>query len=127
MKRALTLVIVIFAALIAAAVLTDGMQQRAGERAAEKSERLRRAVWAEDYAEGRKVLDALLQQWEAGESWLNCLISHHHTRAVSAALRRLDSSLRLQEQADVMEALDELDTALDEVRTADAPLLANIL
>lgn len=127
MRRALMLVIVIFIVLITAAVLTDGLQVRAGERAGEKSERLRRAAWAEDYTGGRRVLEELQREWERGEEWLNCLISHHHTRAVSAALRKLDSALLLQEQAHVLEALDELDTALDEVRTADAPLLPNIL
>ena len=82
--------------------------------------------------EGRTE-DALAEQaylharWQHDAHWLNGLISHHHTRAVSLAMVQLATALERGWEEEVWQALDLLEDALRDVEGSDFPYVENIL
>ena len=82
--------------------------------------------------EGR-MQDAGMEQaylhamWQHDSDWLNCMISHHHTRDVESALMKLATGLELQSPVLSLLALDEAQDALEEVAVSNLPLWENIL
>ena len=84
-------------------------------------------------AEGGRQAQAYDEQrylhakWQHDAVWLNYLISHHHTRAVSAAMVELATALERQWDVETFQALDELEDALRDVEQSDFPYWENIL
>ena len=66
-------------------------------------------------------------QWQHDAVWLNYLISHHHTRAVSTAMVELSTALERQWDTETFQALDALEDALRDVEQSDFPYWENIL
>ena len=60
-------------------------------------------------------------QWQHDAVWLNYLISHHHTRAVSTAMVELSTALERQWDTETFQALDALEDALRDVEQSDFP------
>ncbi|MEG0740917.1 MAG: DUF4363 family protein [Clostridia bacterium] len=65
--------------------------------------------------------------WQHDVQWINCLTGHHHTRAVSMALRKLATALANGWQDEALRALDEAEEALYEIEASDFPTLQNVL
>ena len=65
--------------------------------------------------------------WQHDAKWLNCLISHHHTRAVNTAMLELATALEQNWQDEALRALDRVMDALGDVASSDFASLENIL
>jgi len=77
--------------------------------------------------------DALTEQayihalWQHEAKWLNCLISHHHTRAVNSALLHMATALQMNWQPDALIALDDAFDALNEISCGEFAHWQNVL
>ena len=66
-------------------------------------------------------------RWEHDADWLNFLIGHHHTRAVTSAMLQLSTALEQRWRDESLRALDGVMDALSEVESSDFATLENIL
>ena len=66
-------------------------------------------------------------RWQYDAGWLNFLIGHHHTRAVTSAMLHLSTALEQRWRDETLRALDEVVNALSEVESSDFATLENIL
>ena len=127
MRRALILIIVLTALTFGCGFWLDHRQSEMALEYLAGIHEIRTAV-----LEGR-MQDASVQQaylhamWQHESIWLNCLISHHHTRDVSSALLKLATGLEMESTVLSLMALDEAQDALEEVAVSDRPTWENIL
>lgn len=127
MQRALTLILVLTIFSFGLGIWVDAAQQNTAR------------CYLDGYALVRELVekgrsDAAAQEqaylharWQHDEVWLNCLISHHHTRAVSTAMLTLATALEQRRSYETLAALDQVADALREIETSDSARWENIL
>lgn len=127
MRRAVTLVVVLTALSFGLGLWADLCQQStareylgalSGLRALVEDGRLEEAAHEQAY------LHAL---WQHDSKWLNCLTSHHHTRAVNTAMLKLSTALEQRWRDEALQALDEAQDALGDIENSDFATVENIL
>ena len=127
MRRAITLIVVLTVLCVGLGLWMDLSQRRVAAGYLEGTERIRELL-----REG-KTDEAMAEQaylhacWEHDARWLNCFVSHHHTRAVALSMVQLATALEHGYQAETWQALDELEDALRDVEGSDFPYPENIL
>ena len=127
MRRALILIFSLTLLTFGLGFWTDTRQRQAADEYIGMLENVRAAVI------GMRMDDALREQayvyalWQQDSRWLNCLISHHHTRAVNSALLHMATALEMGWRQEALIALDEAFDALTEVRDGEFATLRNIL
>ena len=127
MRRALILIITLALFTFGCGFWLDMLQRDTAEAYLEGVSAIREAVMdgrMDDAAMDQAHLHAM---WQHDSAWLNCLISHHHTRNVGSALLKLSTGLELESRVLSLMALDEAQDALEEVATSDLPVWENIL
>lgn len=127
MRRATILTLALALALVGGAVVCDNAQRSTAIAYRKQAFGLREMV---DRGEMDKALTEqayLHALWQHEEKWLNCIISHSHTRDVSASLTRLSTALENRWRDEALRELDALDEALGEIELSDWPMLENIL
>lgn len=127
MRRAIILIVTMLVLSIGFGLWMD-LSQRAVAReylgSAEVVRTLLITGESEKAAEEQAYLHA---KWQHDAMWLNRLISHHHTRAVTTAMVELATALEQGWQDEALRALDKLNDALKDVEESDFPSLENIL
>lgn len=127
MRRSVILITVILTLCVSLGVWMDVSQQRVAREYLDSVRLIR------DLADGGQQEQAcdeqryLHAQWQHDAVWLNYLISHHHTRAVSAAMVELATALERRWDIETFQALDALEDALHDVEQSDFPYWENIL
>ena len=106
MRRAVTLIVVLTALCLGLGLWLD------------LESRMEAAAHEQAYLHAR---------WQYDAGWLNFLIGHHHTRAVTSAMLHLSTALEQRWQDESLRALDEAVDALSEVESSDFATLENIL
>lgn len=127
MRRAVTLIITLSVLCVGLGLWMDLSQQGMAESYLEGAERVRVHLEAGDSAEALAEQARLHDSWQRDAHWLNCLVSHHHTRAVSLAMVQLRTALRQGWDREAWQALDLLEDALRDVEGSDFPYWENIL
>ena len=127
MRRALILIIVLSVVSFGGGICLDLLQARTAQRYLLELRALRAQLQQGDLIAARGDQAHLHALWQHDAQWLSCLISHHHTRAVSGAMLRLSTALEMGWPVEAMLALDDAYDALEEIRTADFPSLQNLL
>ena len=127
MRRALILILVLTAGTFGSGWWLDHLQQNTARRYLAGLDAVRQAVLENRMDEARREESYLHALWQHDAPWLNCLISHHHTRDVNSALLKLATALEMGWQERAILALDEAWDALDEVAHSDLPAWENIL
>ena len=127
MRRALILICTLTALMLAVGITCDRTQTATGEAYLERLPEVRNALYLEDFDRAYELSAYLHACWQGDERWLNCLISHHHTRAVNTALMKLATAIELTDRDEALRALDETEDALTDVSRSDAALFENIL
>lgn len=127
MKRALTLILVLTLVSFGLGVWLDVSQRHTARTYLDGYALVRellikgeveQAAWEQAYLHAR---------WQHDETWLNCLISHHHTRAVNSAMRALATALEQRWTDESLRALDLVMDALSDIETGDSAAFENIL
>lgn len=127
MRRAVILIVVMLVLSVSLGLWMD-LSQRAVAR-----EYLDASTGIRALLEAGQPQNALNEQaywhakWQHDAKWLNCLISHHHTRAVTTAMVELATALQQGWEDEALRALNKLDDALGDVEQSDFPALENIL
>lgn len=127
MRRAVLLIVILTLSTVSLGLWMDLSQQKVARQYLDGVSLLRELI-----TQGKQE-DALAEQaylhasWQRDAKWLNCLISHHHTRAVTSGMMVLATALELDLEAETYQALDQLMDALRDVEQSDFPYLENIL
>lgn len=127
MRRALWLISVILTLILALGLWMDLSQQNVARTYLASVAQIRALTEEgkqEEALQEQRYLHAL---WQRDELRLNCLISHHHTRAVSAAMTELGDAISHRWEPETLQALNALEEALREVERSDFPYWENIL
>lgn len=127
MKRALILIVLLSLLLLSLGLFSDLTQRRVAEEYLLETAQMRRQLHYGGTPVLREMLSQLNARWERDSRWLNCLIDHHHTRAVSTALRQLGSALEMGLETETIKALDLLQDAFGDIHQSDFPSLENVL
>ncbi|MBE5801975.1 MAG: DUF4363 family protein [Clostridiales bacterium] len=127
MRRAIVLITVMTLLGVSLGIWMEYSLNRFVGEYLEQAEQVRRLT-------AEKRLDQALEEqaymharWQGEVGWLNCLISHHHTREVNEALLKLTTSLEEGWRKESLMALDELTDALADIREGVAFHWQNIL
>lgn len=127
MKRAFLLIITLAVFSVGFGLWMDLTQRGVARDYLQETEQMRRQLLYGDMEvlrEGQRHLNA---RWQKDSRWLNCLIDHHHTRAVSSALLQLSTALEHGWKEEALKALDLLQDALNEISGSDFLRLDNVL
>lgn len=127
MRRAIWLIVILTVAGLVGGLCADTTQRQTAREYLGGMADVREAVTAGDTQEAAARYAPWQARWQRDKDWLNCLISHHHTRAVSLSMRQLDTALAHGWRDEALRALDELEDALGDIETGDSPLWENIL
>ena len=127
MRRAYALIIILTAVSVALGLWADLTQRNLAQEYLHQAERLRRQVAQGKMEAARDAENLLHAKWDKDSLWLNCLIDHHHTRAVSTAFLQLSTALDMGWQIESLKSLDLLEDALTDIGQSDFPHLNNVL
>lgn len=127
MRRALTLIISLTLLTIGCSLWADRVQQDTALDYLQQLNAVRRQVLAGDLTAAAKEQAYMHALWQHDAKWLNCLIDHHHTRSVDSALTAIGTALEQNEPFEALQAIDEADSALDEIACSEQPLWETIL
>ena len=127
MRRALILIVVLTAGTFGCGLGLDHLQRETALEYMQRLTAVREAVLEKRMDDAQREQAYLHALWQHDSAWLNCLISHHHTRDVSYAMLKLATALEMDWQDRAVRALDEALDALDEVAHSEQPAWQNIL
>jgi len=127
MRRALILIITLSLLTFGCGLWLDDLQKDTAFRYLEGIETIRQAVKDNRMDAARREQAYWHAMWQHDSDWLNCLISHHHTRNVNAGMMALATALEMEWQVESMQAIDETADALQEIAYSNLPLWENIL
>lgn len=127
MRRALVLIIVLTVVSFGGGIWLDILQRSTAQGYLEKLEVVRAAL-LEGRMDAARAEEAYLHAcWQHDARWLNCLISHHHTRSVNTALLHLATALEQGWVHGALYAVDEVADALGDICTSDFVTWENVL
>lgn len=127
MRRAYILIVVLSIAAVGLGLWMDLTQQNIAREYLMETEQMRRQLSYGNMEVLREGQAHLYAKWEKDSRWLNCLIDHHHTRAVSTALLQLSTALEQGWKEEAFKALDLLQDAFTDIEQSDFPSLHNVL
>ena len=127
MRRAIVLIVTLTALSIGLGLWLDLTQSHTAREYLEALDGMREAIDAGRLEEAAQEQAYLHAQWEHDADWLNFLIGHHHTRAVTSAMLQLSTALEQRWRDESLRALDGVMDALSEVESSDFATLENIL
>ena len=126
MRRAIVLIVTLMALSIGLGLWLDLTQSHTAREYLEALDGMREAIDAGRLEEAAQEQAYLHARWEHDADWLNFLIGHHHTRAVTSAMLQL-ATLEQRWRDESLRALDGVMDALSEVESSDFATLENIL
>lgn len=127
MRRAIVLIVTLTALSIGLGLWLDLTQSHTAREYLEALDGMREAINAGRLEEAAQEQAYLHARWEHDADWLNFLIGHHHTRAVTSAMLQLSTALEQRWRDESLRALDGVMDALSEVESSDFATLENIL
>lgn len=127
MKRAIILIVTLSLATTGCGLWLDHLQRSTAEGYLDQLEDVRALVLNGEMTGALREQRYMHALWQHDAHWLNCLISHHHTRDVSSAMLHLATALEQRWPQQAVLALDEARDALEEIAQSDLPVWENIL
>ena len=119
MKRAIILITVLTLGCLSAALTVDLLQHHTAQAYLAELPMLREAVLKKNFQDAGKQHRKLEADWDQEAFWLDCLISHDHTREVYAEVGALKTAIEMEWQEEALKALDALDAALEHIETGE--------
>lgn len=127
MRRAYVLIIVLTVLGFGAGIWADLAQQNTAREYLDAFINVREAVERGNLDAASQEQAYLHAKWQHDAVWLNCLISHHHTRAVNTAMTELATAFQYQWTDEALRALDRVEDALEDIEGSDFATLENVL
>lgn len=127
MRRAVILIVALTVLSVGLSVWLDLSQRNTARGYMDSFGLVREALEQGKMDEAAQEQAYLHARWQHDAKWLNCLISHHHTRAVNTAMLELATALEQRWPDEALRALDRVMDALGDVASSDFASLENIL
>ena len=127
MKRAVILIITLTIFAVGFGLWMDITRRSVAGDYLQETEQMRRQLAYGDMDVIRDAQSNLQARWQKDSRWLNCVIDHHHTRAVSSALLQLSTALEQGWKEEALKAIDLLQDALKDIEESDFLRLDNVL
>ena len=127
MRRALMLILFLSAFTLICGWWADRVQQNTALGYQQQLMAVRDLVLSDEMEAAAREQAYLHALWQRDAKWLNCLIDHHHTRDVNAALTSLATALQQRWPQQALLAIDEAEDALREIADSEQPVWENIL
>lgn len=127
MKRAVILIITLTIFAVGFGLWMDITRRSVAGDYLQETEQMRRQLAYGDMDVIRDAQSNLQVRWQKDSRWLNCVIDHHHTRAVSSALLQLSTALEQGWKEEALKAIDLLQDALKDIEESDFLRLDNVL
>lgn len=119
MKRAMVLICVLTVLCVSSGLIVDITQQNTARSYLDALPEVRRAVLLGDMTEAYIQQSLLHANWQHDVNWLNCFVSHHHTRAVTTAMLQLATALEMGWPDEALRSLDILQDCLMDIEKGD--------
>lgn len=126
MRRAYMLIVMLTIASVGLGLWADLTQRSVARQYLFQTENIRQQVIAGEMGAAQDAETAVNAKWDKDSRWLNCLIDHHHTRAVSTAFLQLSTALEMGWTDESLKALDLLQDAFTDIGQSDFPHLFNV-
>lgn len=127
MRRAIILIVVLSIIGFGGGAWMDRVQSNTAESYQGNVSLIRQWMKQGDTEKAAIEQARLYSKWEVDAKWLNCFISHHHTRAVSQALQELSTAFEFGWEDEIYRALDRTRDALMDVQCGDRLTIENVL
>ncbi|NLO85710.1 MAG: DUF4363 family protein [Clostridiales bacterium] len=127
MKRAIILIVVLSIIGFGGGAWMDKVQSDTAESYQGNVSLIRQWMKQGDTEKAAIEQARLYAKWEGDVKWLNCITSHHHTRAVSQALLELSTAFEFGWEDEIYRALDQARDALTDVGSGDRLTIENVL
>lgn len=127
MRRALALIITLTLLTFGAGTWLDIYQRDTARGYLAEFGAVRKLLLQGRHEEAAREEAYLHARWQQDAKWLNLLISHHHTRAVSTAMLELATALEQDWEDEALRALDRVTDALGDIEVSDFVTWENIL
>ena len=127
MRRALALIVVLGLLSFGSGWYLDRVRMQTAQQYMQALTQVRSSILDNRWQDALTLSRELYALWQRDERWLKCLISHHHTREVQAALIRLDTGLVQHWADEALPAVDDAYLSLMEISTGHLPVLENLI
>ena len=127
MRRAVILIVLLSLLGFGAGYALDVRQQHTARAYLDALADVRALMLAGQPEAAAREQAYLYARWQGDETWLNCLISHEHTKAVNAALMEMTTAMEQGWGDEALRALDRVYDALCDIERSDFATLENIL
>lgn len=127
MRRAIILIVVLSIIGFGGGIWVDHAQCNAAREYQAEITQIRQLAKAGDFGKAADAQAYLYAKWEGDVKWLNCITSHHHTRAVSSALTALTTAFEFGWEEEIFRTLDQATDALMDVESSDCLKIENVL
>lgn len=127
MRRAITLIIVLSVIGFGTSVWVDITQRNTAREYLDGLGIVREAVQQGRMDDASNEQAYLHAKWQHDSTWLNCITSHHHTRAVNTAMTELATAFENDWTDEALRALDKAVDALGDIESSDFAKLENVL
>ncbi len=126
MRRAVLLIIILTALGVGCGLWADISQRDTAREYLGGLEAVRQAVLTDDMQAAAREQAYWHALWQRDETRLNFLLTHEHTRSVSAAMMRLATALEQGWREEALKSLDDVTEAFRHIETGDFPAAENI-
>lgn len=127
MRRAITLIITLTILGFGGSIWVDIAQRNTAREYLEGVGIVRQAIASDQMDKAAEEQAYLHAKWQHDAVWLNCITSHHHTRAVNTAMIELATALEYGWLDEAVRALDRAEDALGDIESSDFAKLENVL
>ncbi|MDD3334023.1 MAG: DUF4363 family protein [Eubacteriales bacterium] len=127
MRRAVLLIVILTVVSVGLGLWMDFSQRDVAREYLDGAAQIRSLLLEAQWEKATYEQAYQYARWQGDAKWLNCFLSHHHTRAVSTAMVELGSALEYGWEDEALRALDQLEDALGDVESSDFPHWENIL
>lgn len=127
MKTSLWLSIALLAVLLLGGVLMEKTTLEVSRQYVSAAEELKSLVTQQQWCRAEETAQAYGERWESTKSWMQMLIDHEDTDAVSIALERILECLRNRDTASCLIFCADLKESAQHVHHRSAFTLANVL
>lgn len=126
MRRALILIVLLSLVGFGAGYALDRYQQATAREYLVELDGVRQLSLGGQEEEARREQAYLYARWQGDEKWLNFLLSHQYTRAVTTAFMEMTTAMEQGWDDETLRSLNDVYNALREIEHSDFATLENV-
>jgi len=127
MKTGLWLSLILLVVLLAGGVMMENATSSLSDRYVSAAEELRILVSQQQWQRAEETASAYLESWEKTKNWVQTLIDHEDTDAISIALERILAGINNRDVSICLVFCTDLQESAHHLHHRSAFTLANVL